>query len=82
MAAFEIRTRFATLTKREHEIMALVTSGLQNKQVAMEAGIAETTVKIHRANVMRKMHAKSFVELIKMADTLKIRRLKSATDCA
>jgi FixJ family two-component response regulator len=82
MAAFEIRTRFATLTKREQEIMALVTSGLQNKQVAMEAGIAETTVKIHRANVMRKMHAKSFVDLIKMADTLKIRRVKSATDCA
>lgn len=82
MAAVEGRTRFATLTKREQEIMALVTSGLPNKRVAAEAGIAETTVKIHRANVMKKMRAKSFVELVRIADALQIRRAKGATDGA
>ena len=57
--------------------MALVTSGLMNKQAAVKAGIAETTVKIHRGNVMQKMGAKSFAELVRMADTLQIRRAKS-----
>ena len=77
MAALELRTRFATLSKREQEVMALVTSGLMNKQAAAEAGISETTVKIHRGNVMQKMRAKSFAELVMMADTLQIRRVKS-----
>jgi FixJ family two-component response regulator len=81
-AVAALRTRFATLTNREGEIMALVTRGLPNKQVAMEAGIAETTVKIHRANVMQKMSAKSFADLVKMADTLRIRRANSTADCA
>jgi FixJ family two-component response regulator len=80
MAVLELRTRFATLSKREGEIMSLVTRGLPNKEIAIEAGIAETTVKIHRANVMQKMRARSLVELVKMADTLKIRRAKSSTD--
>ncbi len=75
--ALELRTRFETLSKREQEIMALVTGGLMNKQAAVEAGISETTVKIHRGNVMQKMRAKSFAELVRMADTLHVRREKS-----
>jgi FixJ family two-component response regulator len=77
IAALDLRTRFATLSKREQEVMALVTSGLMNKQAATEAGISETTVKIHRGNVMQKMRAKSFAELVRMADTLQIRHAKS-----
>jgi len=80
VASFELRTRFETLSKREQEVMALVTSGLMNKQAAAEAGISETTVKIHRGNVMQKMGAKSFAELVRMADTLQIRRATSQTD--
>jgi len=80
MAALDLRRRFETLSKREQEIMAFVTSGLMNKQAAAEAGISETTVKIHRGNVMQKMRAKSFAELVRMADTLQIRRAKSQTD--
>jgi FixJ family two-component response regulator len=80
IAALELRTRFETLSKREQEIMALVTSGLMNKQAAVEAGIAETTVKIHRGNVMQKMGAKSFAELVRMAGNLQIRRAKGRTD--
>jgi len=80
MASLELRTRFETLSKREQEVMALVTSSLMNKQAAAEAGISETTVKIHRGNVMQKMGAKSFAELVRMADTLQIRRATSQTD--
>jgi FixJ family two-component response regulator len=80
MSAFDLRTRFETLSKREQEIMGLVTRGLMNKQVAAEAGISETTVKIHRGNVMQKMRAGSFAELIRMADTLQIRQAKSKAD--
>jgi DNA-binding NarL/FixJ family response regulator len=49
-----LHTRFATLTPREREVIALVTSGLMNKQIAAEIGIAEITVKIHRGHIMRK----------------------------
>jgi FixJ family two-component response regulator len=80
MSALDLRTRFETLSKREQEIMGLVTRGLMNKQVAAEAGISETTVKIHRGNVMQKMRAGSFAELIRMADTLQIRQAKSKAD--
>jgi FixJ family two-component response regulator len=80
IAVLELRTLFETLSKREQEIMALVTSGLMNKQAAAEAGISETTVKIHRGNVMQKMGAKSFAELVRMADTLQIRRANSRAD--
>jgi FixJ family two-component response regulator len=73
MAALELRKRFETLSKREQQIMALVTSGMMNKQAAAEAGLSEVTVKIHRGNVMQKMRAKSFAELVRMADTLQIR---------
>jgi FixJ family two-component response regulator len=73
MAALDLRRRFQTLSKREQQIMALVTSGLLNKQAAAAAGISETTVKIHRGNAMQKMRARSFAELVRMADSLQIR---------
>ncbi len=66
-----LRARFDSLTLREREVMALVTAGRLNKQIAGEIGITEITVKIHRSNVMRKMEAKSFAELVLMADTLR-----------
>ncbi len=70
----ELRAHFGTLTAREREVMALVTAGLMNKQIAGEIGIAEITVKIHRGQIMRKMAAKSLADLVKMAQTLEIRR--------
>jgi len=54
--------------------MTLVTAGLMNKQVAAEIGIAEITVKIHRGHIMRKMAAKSLADLVRMAETLGMRR--------
>ena len=65
---------FVTLTAREREVMALVTAGLMNKQIAAEIGIAEITVKIHRGHIMRKMAAKSLADLVKMAQALEIQR--------
>jgi FixJ family two-component response regulator len=53
--------------------MALVTGGLMNKQVAGKVGISEQTVKIHRGNLMRKMHAKTLVDLVMMAENIGIR---------
>jgi FixJ family two-component response regulator len=70
----DLKARFTTLTAREREVMALVTSGLMNKQIAAEIGIAEITVKIHRGHIMRKMTAKSLADLVKMAQVLDIRR--------
>ncbi|MBR1228880.1 MULTISPECIES: response regulator transcription factor [unclassified Bradyrhizobium] len=70
----DLHALFATLTAREREVMALVTTGLMNKQIAAEIGIAEITVKIHRGNIMRKMAAKSLAELVKMAQALEIQR--------
>jgi FixJ family two-component response regulator len=57
--------------------MALVTSGLMNKQIAAEIGVSEITVKFHRGNVMRKMGARSLADLVNMASTLGVRRTKS-----
>ena len=68
---------FGILTPREQEVMAWITGGLLNKQVAAEIGVTEVTVKVHRGNVMRKMAAKSFADLVGMADLLGIRRTKS-----
>jgi FixJ family two-component response regulator len=68
----DVQARFASLTPRERQIMALVTGGLMNKQVAGKAGISERTVKIHRGNVMRKMQAKSLAQLVLMAESLGI----------
>jgi FixJ family two-component response regulator len=65
-----------TLTPREREVLALVSSGLMNKQVAAELGLAEITVKLHRGHIMRKMGAKSLADLVRKAETLGIRRNK------
>jgi FixJ family two-component response regulator len=66
-----LQARVRTLTAREQEVMNLVISGMLNKQIALEIGTSEATVKIHRGNVMRKMKAGSVVDLVRMADKLK-----------
>jgi FixJ family two-component response regulator len=68
----DLRQRYQTLTMREREVMSLVVSGRLNKQVASEIGASEATVKIHRGNVMQKMQAGSIVELVRIADKLKL----------
>ena len=64
----EIRGRIATLTPREAAVFALVVTGMLNKQIGAELGIAEKTVKVHRARVMEKMQAGSLAELVRLAD--------------
>lgn len=71
-----VRTRFEDLTQRERDVLALVASGLMNKQVAAELGLAEITVKIYRGQIMRKMGAKSLAELVRMTEMLGISRTK------
>jgi FixJ family two-component response regulator len=65
-----------TLTPRERDVLALVSSGLMNKQISAELGIAEITVKIHRGHIMKKMGARSLADLVRQAETLGIRRIK------
>lgn len=65
-----LHARYQTLTAREKEVMALAAKGLMNKQIAGQMNLSEITVKIHRAHAMKKMHAKSFAELVRMAETL------------
>ena len=69
----DLRASFRTLTLREKQIMALVTDGLMNKQVAARVGISEDTTKIHRGRVMKKMGAKSLAGLAVMAEALGVR---------
>lgn len=66
----EFQKRFDELTPRERDVMLLVIQGLLNKQIASELGASETTVKIHRAQVMRKMQADSLPDLVRMAERL------------
>jgi FixJ family two-component response regulator len=68
-----LRASFATLTPREQEVMALVTAGLMNKQIAARLGVSEITVKVHRGNVTRKMGARSLADLVRMAEALDLR---------
>jgi FixJ family two-component response regulator len=75
-AMSDLRAHFESLTPREREIMALVTAGLMNKQIAAETELAEITVKIHRGHVMKKMAARSLADLVRMAEALEVRRSK------
>jgi FixJ family two-component response regulator len=63
-------SRFETLTPREREVMALVVTGMLNKQIAGVLGTSEKTIKVHRAQVMHKMEADSLAALVRMADSL------------
>jgi len=73
-AVLQLRLQLESLTPREREVIALVTAGLMNKQIAAELGVSEITVKIHRGHVMRKMKAKSLADLVRMAEMLGVRR--------
>ena len=74
----ELRSRYESLTPREQEIMGETISGRLNKQIAAELNISEFTVKIHRGHVMRKMHAGSLADLVRMAEHLEIGVCKTA----
>jgi len=69
---WQLRVKFNSLTKREHEVMALVVTGRLNKQIAADLKITEMTIKLHRGQVMRKMSAKSVADLVKMSERLRI----------
>jgi len=73
----ELRRRLESLTRREREVMGLVVAGLLNNQIAAEVGASETTVKVHRHQVMEKMGAGSLADLVRMADRLGVSARKS-----
>jgi FixJ family two-component response regulator len=67
-----LQKRYDTLSRRQHQVMALVVSGQLNKQIASELGTTLVTVKLHRAQMMRKMQARSLAELVRMAEKLRL----------
>ncbi len=73
-AGREVRERYESLSAREREVMALVTRGLMNKQVAGELGLSEITVKLYRGQAMRKMNAASLADLVRMAEHLALHK--------
>lgn len=73
-----VRSCYDLLTPREREVMALVTAGLLNKQVAGNLGLSEITVKVHRGSLMRKMQAQSLADLVRMAEELGVRDASAA----
>jgi FixJ family two-component response regulator len=78
-ALAELHERFESLTPREREIMALVTAGLMNKQVAGELGLSEITVKIHRGHIMRKMGVRSLADLVRAGEALELHQPAKST---
>jgi FixJ family two-component response regulator len=76
-AVAELQERFNSLTPREREVLTLVITGRRNKQIAAQAKLSEMTVKVHRSQIMRKMRAKSLVDLVRMADALGVSTGKS-----
>jgi len=78
-ALAELRGLFESLTTREREIMALVTAGLMNKQVAGQLGLSEITVKIHRGHIMRKMRVRSLADLVRAAEALGLPHTEKST---
>jgi len=69
-ALADLRAHFDSLTAREKEVIGFISAGLSNKQIASEIGISDATAKVHRANIMRKMEARSLAELVRMADLI------------
>jgi FixJ family two-component response regulator len=76
----DLRSRFATLSSRERDVIALVTSGKMNKQVAAEIGLSEVSVKVHRHNAMKKLGAKTLTDLVRMADAVGLNRASGKED--
>jgi RNA polymerase sigma factor (sigma-70 family) len=67
----ELQNRFNSLTVREQEVISMVVAGMLNKQIADQLGTAENTIKIHRSRAMKKMHAQSMAELVRIMENVK-----------